>query len=221
MLCLLLIPLIKSEKQTLNLTKYARGSWNATTHVLNDRGEIRSKEDVLYIDFGTAENNTYIGRLRGYHGDFEVMVQLDAENPQLLSLWKLRTDEDPELLCKTEIKYGKRNLPHARGQWKGSTEHFKIVILSSHHFELTIYKEDKKQVEVYRFEKTPIFQEPSIASAILPPIVIGGIIIVQRLYDMHKFICEREKREAEAAERRKQAKEKKLKEPAPEETTEE
>lgn len=204
---LLLIPLIKAEKQTLNLTKYARGSWNATTHILNERGEIKSTEDILYIDFGTAENKTYIGRLRGYHGDFEIMVELDTENPQGFSLWKLKTDEEPELLCKAEMQYGKRNIPHARGQWKGSSEHFKVVVLSSHHFELTIYKEDKKIVEVYRFEKTPIIKEPSITSAILPPVVIGGIMIVQRMWDMHKYICEREKREAEAAERKKQAKE--------------
>ena len=196
-----------SSPQTLNLSTFVRGSWNATTHFLKTGGEIIDNHEVLYIDFAADGNSSFIGRLRGYAGDFEVRITIDSRNPQVFTIEKVRdNDDEAVLLAHAEMRYGKRNLPHAHGQWKDDSMHFKVVVFSPFHAELTIFGKDEDGVRVFRFEKTPVPQEPSILGALLPPLVIGGIIIAHRLWDMHNYICEREKAEKEAEERAKNAK---------------
>lgn len=198
----LLAALAQSTPQTLNLTTFVRGSWNATTHFLKNTGEIVDNHEILYIDFVADENDSYIGRLRGYSGDFEIRITIDQTNPQIFTIEKIRDPaEDPLVLAKSEMNYGKRNLPHAHGQWKNNSMHFKIVVFSPFHAELTIFGRHPDGVDVFRFEKTPVPQTPSILSAILPPLLIGGIMIGHRMWDMHNYICEREKAEKEAAAR--------------------
>jgi hypothetical protein len=185
---------------TLNLTTLIPGKWNSTRSVLGNGGEIAPIRGILKIEFESDKNGSFIGRLLGYDSDFHVKVTVDRDNPQLFRIEKVTPDGEEHFITEAEMKYSKRNLPHANGKWQNNLENFSLVVLSEWHVDLSIFRKNEAIVDIFRFEKTPIMQMPSIWSVIAPTVIFGLIFIGIRLWDTRRYIVESEKKQASTEE---------------------
>ena len=94
-------------------------------------------------------------------------------------------------------------MPYARGMWQNETQHFKLLVFDEFSFELSIYRINERVTELFRFTKTPKPQFPSIASAVLPPLLVGAVLIIFNLLQVHQYISDKERRQKKILEMKK------------------
>jgi hypothetical protein len=168
-------------------------------------GGIERVEGNLLFELVAKGGRTFIGRVLGHESDFELNVTIGRENGQEFRIERISPSGETRLLAQGEMQYGKRNMPHASGIWENASQTFSLVVLSSWHCDLSIYRKNDGTVEVLRLEKAPDPERPSIWAAVLPTLVVGGLIVGLRLWDTHQYIAfteEAEKAQAEMQEKK-------------------
>ena len=192
--------LVFSEQKQLNLTKYIKGIWNTTVYYMSSDGEFLSDTNFANITFEKQKYNILKGTLKGFDNDFDVCVTLNPENQQIFSIdfEKFNSQDLKEMqhIATSEMKYYKRNMPVARGQWENESQHFQILVFSPIHFELSIYRMDLKIVEIYRFTKTQVPQIEDVLKAMIVPVSVGLVFIAINLFKVHQYIKEEEEKES-------------------------
>lgn len=192
----------------LNLTTFLDGNWNSTVNLIRENGDVVATNKIIHINF-TKEGteNSLIGALTGYSDNaFDVRVIIDKENSQKFTVEMDYLFEKHLFVASSEVTYGKRNMPYARGMWQNETQHFKLLVFDDISFELSVFRINSKITEVFRFTKTPKPQFPSIASAVLPPFLVGVVLIVFKLIQVHQYISDKEKMQKKALEKKNSAK---------------
>ena len=189
----------------LNLTTFLDGEWNSTISLIHENGEIFDTNKIIKINFTKeSDSNSFIGTLVGYDNNkFDVRVIIDEENSQKFIIEKDYLFEKHLFVASSEITYGKRNMPYARGMWQNETQHFKLLVFDEFSFELSIYRINERVTELFRFTKTPKPQFPSIASAVLPPLLVGAVLIIFNLLQVHQYISDKERRQKKILEMKK------------------
>lgn len=190
---------VLSEQKQLNLTKYVKGIWNATVSYMSADGEFLSDTDFAKITFEKERYDLLKGTLKGLDNEFDVYVTLNPENQQnfTISFQNYSSDStETQHIATAEMKYYKRNMPAARGEWENETQHFQVLVFTPIHFELSIYRMDSKIVEIYRFTKTQVPQVEDILKAMVVPVSVGLVFIAINLFKVHQYIKEQEEQEA-------------------------
>lgn len=197
MLFLLLYRFVLSERKQLNLFKYFKGYWNSTIDYMNQNGEFYGDTNSFQITFNPIKNNILKGTINGfYEYPFDIIITIDPENQQNFSV-EYSKQQQNHILATTEMQYYKRNMPIARGKWINNSQHFKILIFNPVNFELSIYRDQTETVEIYRFTKSPVPELEDIMRAVAPPLIVGIIFIGFRLYKVHEYIEEQERKKAQ------------------------
>jgi hypothetical protein len=181
--------------RTLDLPKFVEGKWDATVHTLTVDGDL--EDDPRRIRFQMVpHNSSFVGLVKGYDdNDFNITVSINPNHAQTF-----RIDGPEGFLAQPEIVYLKRNFPFARGPWKDGLGHFKFLVFDNTKAELSLYLPSESKVLLFRIVKTVV---PAMKDALRPlllPTAIGLLVIVYRMWTIHKYVVERDKTAGEKTE---------------------
>lgn len=162
---------------------------------------VEEKTDLFWEMRFENKNGAFYATVQDENRPFDIKITIDYSNQQHFTIEKIDDDsKKPKLYATVDMEYGKRNMPVARGQWKESDVHYKIIVYSPIHFELQLFHPDDNVTDIYRFMKTSIPDMPAIIGAIATPICIGLVYIAYKLIRTHEAIEKQE--EEEKAKRR-------------------
>ena len=153
----------------MDLCEFVKGKWNATGGFLDQNGNFIDEDFFINFTFTPDINSNYTFHAHidafGNHEPFNVRVVIDQMNNQSFVIEKFFFPKS-FVIARGEMQYGSRNMPHAFGQWMNSTQHYKISVLSSIAFELSVFRPKQNITSVYRFVKTLDPKPPSVTTVL-------------------------------------------------------